>query len=159
MLTRWNDFGALGRLAARDFGCFDSLDELRRQMDRMLFALESSTPFTARVVSETWPAVTIADEGQTLVVRAEVPGLDADDLKLSVYESSLTLEGERPDRVPEGYSVRRKERGAHRFTKSFTLPAKVDAERASAELKNGILTVTLPKAKEAGPRQISVRAS
>ena len=71
----------------------------------------------------------------------------------------MTIKGERQDSAPEGYSVHRKERGAFRFTRSFALPAKVDVEKVQAVLKHGVLTVTLPKAKEAQPRQISVKAS
>lgn len=158
MLTRWNDFAALNRLRGRDFGAsFDSLDELRRQMNRLFFDLESGFPYDREPANPGWPAVTLHDDGAALVVRADVPGLDPKKLELSVDGSTLTIKGEREDRVPEGYSVHRKERAAYQFARSFSLPAKVDAEKTAAEVKNGVLTVTLPKAKEAQPRQISVR--
>lgn len=159
MLTRWNDFNPLNRFRARDLGdSFDSLDELRRQMNRLFFDLESGYPF-AEPAGPGWPAVSVKDIGSALVVRADVPGLDPKKLELSVDGTTLTIKGEREDNVPKGYSVHRKERSAFSFARSFSLPAKIDAEQTSAEVKNGVLTVTLPKAKEAQPRQISVRTS
>lgn len=160
MLTRWNDFGALNRLAGRDYrSSLDTFDELRRQMNRLFFDFESGLPFAADGGSDAWPPVTLQDTGAALVVRADVPGLDVKALELNVDENTVTLKGEREDKAPEGYTVHRKERTPYRFTRSFALPAKVDAEKVEAEVKNGVLTVTLPKAKEAQPRQISVRAS
>lgn len=159
MLTRWNDFGALSRFGSRDTrSAFDSLDELRRQMNRLFFDFESANPY-GDAGSDAWPPVTLQDTGTALVVRADVPGLDPKSLDLNVDETTVTLKGEREDRAPEGYSVHRKERAGYRFTRSFSLPSKVDAEKAEAEVKNGVLTITLPKAKEAQPRQIAVRAS
>lgn len=159
MLSKWNDFGALSRFASRDLGrSLDGLDELRREMNRLFFDFETGGS-GAPEGAHGWPSVSLNDQGGALVIRAEVPGLSADKLELSVDESTVTLKGEREDRAPDGYSVHRKERAAYKFARTFTLPSKVDAERAEAEVKNGVLTVTLPKAKEAQPRQINVRAS
>jgi HSP20 family protein len=66
------------------------------------------------------------------------------------------LQGSRRVEAPQGYDVHRRERGAYEFTRSFTLPVKVDADQAKATLKNGLLTLTLPKAPEVQPRQINV---
>jgi HSP20 family protein len=159
MLTRWNDFGALSRFGSRDFrSSFDSLDELRRQMNRLFFDFENETPY-GDAGSDAWPPVTLQDTGAALVIRADVPGLDPKSLDLNVDETTITLKGEREDKAPEGYTVHRKERVAYRFTRAFSLPAKIDAEKVEAEVKNGVLTITLAKAKEAQPRQINVRAS
>jgi HSP20 family protein len=116
-------------------------------------------PFGLDPTSDAWPPVTLQDTGAALVVRADVPGLDPKSLDLNVDENTITLKGEREDKAPDGYTTHRKERTAYKFTRSFALPAKVDAEKVEAEIKNGVLTVTLPKAKEAQPRQINVRAS
>jgi HSP20 family protein len=159
MLMRWNDFGRLGR--ARDAErTLDPFDALRREMNRVFFDFERGWPeagsdFSAR----SWPRATLEDSGNALVVRAEVPGVEDKALELSVEESTLTIKGERKDSPPEGYSVHRKERGEFRFARSFSLPAKIEVDGVQAQLKHGVLTVTLPKAKEAQPRQISVRAS
>lgn len=160
MITRWNDFGNLGRYGSRSYGSpFDGLDELRREMNRLLFDFERGLPEGETAPASIWPRATLEDTGAALLLRAEVPGLAQKDLELSIDGTTLSLKGERSDTTPEGYSVHRKERGAYRFARSFTLPAKVDAEKVEASLKNGVLTVTLPKAKEAQPRQINVRTS
>jgi HSP20 family protein len=71
----------------------------------------------------------------------------------------VTLKGERKVDVPEGLSVHRRERHAVRFAKSFELPTRVDADKVTATLKHGVLTLTLPKVAEAQPRQINVKAA
>lgn len=156
MLTRWNDFGALNRFRSREF--VDPLDELRRQMNRLFVDFEFANPY-ADTASDAWPPVTLQDTGTGFLIRLDVPGLDPKSLDVNVDESTITIKGEREDKAPEGYTVHRKERSAYRFTRSFSLPAKVEAEKAEAEVKNGVLTITLPKAKEAQPQKINVRAS
>jgi HSP20 family protein len=126
-------------------------------MNRLLFDFESGLPDAE--LDKDWPRTTLEDTGSAFVLRAEVPGLDEKAIELSVDESSVRLKGERPDLAPEGYSVHRKERAAYRFARSFALPTKADPEKVEAVVKSGVLTVTLPKAKEAQPRQISVRGS
>lgn len=158
MLMRWNDFGNLGRARARATNAVDPFDALRREMNHLFFDFERGWPGAVRDESRSWPRATLEDTGTALVVRAELPGVEDKALDLSVEEATLTIKGERTDTPPEGYSVHRKERAAFQFSRSFALPAKVDAEGAQAVLKHGVLTVTLPKAKEARPRQISVKA-
>lgn len=159
MLLRWNDFGRLGR--ARDAErAVDPFDALRREMNRVFFDFERGFPEAGSEHSaRSWPRATLEDTGPALVVRAEVPGVEDKALELSVEEATLTIKGERKDTPPDGYSVHRKERGEFRFARSFSLPAKVEVDGVQAALKHGVLTVTLPKAKEAQPRQISVRTS
>ena len=81
------------------------------------------------------------------------------DIQLSIHQDVLTLSGERKQEVPQGYFVHRQERAPLKFARSFTLPCKVDPEKSTATLKDGVLTITLPKAPEAQPRQISVKVS
>jgi HSP20 family protein len=76
-----------------------------------------------------------------------------------VNESTLTLEGEHKSDAPEGYSTHRQERGAYRFSRSFSLPFKADVEKCGATVKDGVLTVKVAKAKESQARQIEVRAN
>ena len=158
MLTRWNDFRP--RFATRGNAQYDPFTALRREMNRLLFDFERDVPGDV----DDWnggafPRASLEDTGQSFVLRLEVPGVDQKEIELSVQGSTLTLKGERKEQPREGYSVHRKERSAFRFARSFALPARVDNDKVSAELKLGVLTVTLPKAKEAQPRQINVRAS
>jgi HSP20 family protein len=69
------------------------------------------------------------------------------------------LKGERKVTPPEGYGVHRSERSSYRFARTFELPAKIDADKVEASLEHGVLTVKLPKAAEARPKQITVKAS
>ena len=160
MLMRWNDFGRLGRSASREAASsVDPFDALRREMNHLFFDFERGYSGLTRNDARSFPRATLEDTGAALVVRAELPGVEDKALDLSVEESTLTIKGERKDAAPEGYSVHRKERGEYRFARSFSLPAKVEVDGVQATLKHGVLTVTLPKAKEAQPRQISVQAS
>jgi HSP20 family protein len=105
-----------------------------------------------------WPAVNVFETKEAFVYKAEVPGLAEGDVGVHVEDDALILRGERKSDVPEGYSVHLRERSPIAFTRKFPLPGRVDAEGVTASLKDGVLTVTLPKSKEAMPRQIAVKA-
>ena len=161
MLTRWNElgFGGLDRELS-------ALDNLRNQMDRLFLDFERGWGVGREPQAQldwaagtAWPRIALYDSGSELRLRAEVPGLSDEDLDVSVEQSSLTIRGERRIEVPEGYSVHRQERGNRSFARSFTLPCRVDAEKATASLRNGILEMTLPKVAEEQPRQIQVKVA
>jgi HSP20 family protein len=105
-----------------------------------------------------WPCANLIDAGANLILTAEVPGLSEKDVRLTLNQEVLTIAGERTVDAPQGYSAHRQERPAVNFSRSFALPCRVNADRTSATVKNGILTVTLEKAADAMPRQIAVRA-
>jgi len=160
MLTRWNDFG-FGGLERE----LSALSDLRNQMDRLFLDFEQGWGLGRRprqegwLSSSVWPRVALYDAGSELRLRAEVPGVSEKDLDISVEGASVTLRGERKTEVPEGYSVHRRERGDRSFARSFTLPCRVDAEKATARLEHGVLEMHLPKVAEEQPRQIQVRVS
>ncbi len=148
MFHRFSDFD-------RTFSVFD---ELRRRMDHVWDDYQPAAPDLGIYASSAWPKVNAYDAGESLVLRADVPGVAEKDFNITLTADSLTLSGERKTAVPEGYSVQRQERPAAKFSRSWTLPYKVDAEKTSATLKDGVLTITLAKAADAQPRQIAVRA-
>jgi HSP20 family protein len=148
MITRWHS----GR---RDFSnMFSSMNQLRQHMERLFEegALEEASWVGG------WPRTNLGDTGEALVLSAEVPGLTEKDVQITLHQDTVSISGERRLDVPSGYSVHRQERREVGFSRSFMLPCKVSAENASATVKDGILTVTLPKAAEAVPRQIAVNA-
>ncbi|HTM03621.1 MAG TPA: Hsp20/alpha crystallin family protein [Vicinamibacterales bacterium] len=104
------------------------------------------------------PAVDIYEtEGHDLVVRAELPGINREDIEVVVENSTLVLRGEKKlDAEVKDESYRRIERTYGTFHRSFTLPNTVDAGRISADFKNGVLTVKMPFREEAKPRTINV---
>jgi HSP20 family protein len=138
---------------------FDAFDELRRRMDRVFADFDGRGAAPGLAAPGEAPRANVYDTGAELVVEAELPGVAEKDLQLTVTADTLTLAGERKVAIPEGYSVHRRERPGYSFSRSFALPVKVDAEHATANLALGVLTVTLPKAAEVRPRQISVKAS
>ena len=138
-LVRWNPIGELAGL---------EIDRL----NRMFSDLYSDT---TRWV----PAVDIFEtENHEVVIKAEVPDVRREDLKVSFENQVLTITGERkaPD-AAAGDQVRRLERRHGSFVRSFTLPTSVDASNISASYKDGVLTVRLPRREEAKPKTISVK--
>jgi HSP20 family protein len=153
MLTRFSDFNDWPSFGFADFGRgYAPQAQLRRELDRLFGEFE-------RAVTPSSTALSFDDDGTNFVLRADVPGLTENDFQISVAGNTVTLRGERKVEVPEGYSEHRRERSAVSFAKSFQLPARVDPDKVTATLKHGVLTLTLPKAAEAQPRQISVKAA
>jgi HSP20 family protein len=102
-------------------------------------------------------AVRVKEEAERFVVKALVPGLRLEELKLSLLERALTLSGERKAEPVEGYTLRRQERAAWRFNRTLELPDDVDAAQIEATLKDGVLTVVLPRVTPKQPRPIEVK--
>lgn len=104
------------------------------------------------------PAVDIYEtDHHDLVLKAELPGLNREDIEVTVENSTLVLKGARKfDAEVKEENYRRVERTYGTFHRSFTLPITVDASRVSADFKNGVLTVKLPFREEARPRTINV---
>lgn len=129
---------------------FDPFAELNR------FQREMSRSFEGNAWT---PAVDIYEDKEAIHVRAELPGVKLDDVKVDVENNILTLRGERRlenDDKKEGYH--RIERFYGSFTRQFMLPRTVDAEHIDAQLKEGVLTVRIPKKAEVKPRAIAVKS-
>jgi HSP20 family protein len=130
---------------------------LREAMDR-LFDDAFTQPF-GRSAGSHFPAVDLYQDENDVVVKATIPGLKAEDVQISVNGDLLTLKGEYKEKEEskgKTYHVREQRYGA--FERTFSLPARVVADKAKAEFEDGILTVTLPKADEVKPKTISVKA-
>ena len=107
----------------------------------------------------TWtPAVDIAEQENEYLVKLELPGINKDDVKITVESNVLTVRGEKKqDQEVKEDNYHRVERTYGSFQRSFRLPNTVRAERIDASYKDGILTISLPKAEEAKPKQIEVK--
>jgi HSP20 family protein len=103
--------------------------------------------------------ISLEDGEQAFTLRAELPGLDPERLELSVGEDWIELSAKREVNVPEGYEPLRRERGGYEFSRRITLPKRVDGDNVEAELRDGLLVVTLPKHASAQPRQITIKAA
>ena len=102
------------------------------------------------------PRTNLYEHGDNFEIRAEVPGLEKDDLNVKIQGNYLEISGERSSDAPEGYKTQKIERGIGSFSRSFTLPADVDSSKVEATLKNGVLYLTLPKHEAAKPKKISI---
>ena len=143
MLTRWNDFGVFPSLGFRDF------PRLSRDLDRLLLALEPR---------QATPRVTFEEREDAWILTSELPGFSEKEVDISVTGSTVTLKVERKTEAKGEGAQAQSQSASYRFERSFELPAKVDPEKANAELKLGVLTVTLPKASETMPKQIAVKS-
>ncbi len=104
------------------------------------------------------PAIDLVEEQDNFVVTCDLPGVNKDDLDISVSGNALTIKGEKKDarEEKEGRYYRR-ETWSGSFQRTITLPETVDPNRIDAEMKNGVLTLTLPKREEVKPRQIDIK--
>jgi len=152
MLVRFNDrVGFPAFRASRGL----PVSSLRRELDRLFGDLERAPAFAAASA----PAVTFSETGEALTLRAELPGLSEKELDISVTANVLTVKAARKVEAPEGYAAHRRERQSFSFTQSYELPTRIDPEKVQASLKQGVLTLTLPKAAEAQPKRVTVAAT
>lgn len=109
----------------------------------------------------TWvPAVDIFEEKDRFVVRADLPGVDPDDIEVNMENDVLTVSGERKNEQRSDFEgVSRIERVSGRFLRRFTLPETADADGIKATCRNGILEISIPKQAVLAPRRISVEAA
>jgi len=141
----------------RDFdNAFDLMEQLRHRMQGVFDDFQTAPVERATSAHQ---RTNLYDTGSAFVLEADVPGLGEKDFQVSLTQDVLTLSGARKASAPEGYSVHRRERAAFEFSRSYALPEKVDPEKTQATLKDGVLTITLEKAAEVKPRQISIRVS
>ncbi len=143
---------------------WQEMEALRREIDR---AFESAgLRFPSLLRTSLWPArgergfppVNVYEDKDNFYVRLLAPGLEPQSINLSVLRNSLTVSGERaPQGAGKFEAVHRQERPAGKFCRRIELPAEVDESKAKAEYRNGILTITLPKAAQAKPKEITVQ--
>jgi HSP20 family protein len=99
----------------------------------------------------------VHEDKDNFSIRVELPGMKREDIEVTLQDGALVITGERKEeKVTEGTAVHRQERFYGKFSRALTLPAAVAGDKVKAQYKDGILTVTLPKAEEAKPKAISV---
>lgn len=146
-MTRFDPFRDLSALQ----------DRVQRLFEHSLSRLRQGAGSEAFEGSSWLPAVDILETDNEIVLKADLPGVNPDDVDISVQDGTLTLKGERrfESGVKEDH-YRRVERLYGSFVRSFALPPTVDADQLQAEYRNGVLELTLPKRPKAKPKQIKV---
>lgn len=132
------------------------LERLRREMNQLF---ERPGRFGLNVASG-YPAMNFWTNNESAIVTAELPGIDIEDLDISVRENTLTLKGSRhPVELGEGETYHRRERGYGSFQRVLQLPFHVDASGVEATYEKGVLRIVLPRAEEDKPRKITVTSA
>lgn len=154
-LTRWTQPGHAY------WSPFRQLNSLREEIDRLFESpLAEMTSGSQQLLSGWLPAVDVQEDNNNFYVYAELPGMSKENIDISLHDGTLTICGERgQDKRYDNAEILRSERFLGRFQRTFGLPAPVNAEKIKATYADGILTVTLPKAEEAKPKQIQVDVS
>jgi len=150
-LIRWNP--------TRDLTTFP-LETLSRQreINRMFDNFFRGGIQDDGAISFLTPAVDIAEGDNEYTVRAELPGVSKDDVRITMQDNILTIRGEKKEeKETKESNYHRTERSYGSFQRSFTLPAHVKSDKIEASHTDGVLTITLPKAEEAKPKQIEVK--
>ncbi|HEY5621088.1 MAG TPA: Hsp20/alpha crystallin family protein [Pontiella sp.] len=142
----WND--------TRAWSPFEELRSLQREMNRLFDGYDSGTAMSR------FPALNVWGNEENVVVTAELPGLETEDLDISVVNNQLTIKGERKsDKPAENAVCHRSERDTGRFVRTVRLPFAVESNKVTAKYENGVLTVYLPRHEATKPKRIEIKAS
>ena len=143
VLTRWEPF--------REFST------LQDRMNRLFRETQGNSQDEALTSSSFAPAVDVYEDEHNVTLKIEVQGIDEKDIDVRIENTTLTVHGERKiEKEEKEENYRRVERQYGSFTRTFNLPATVDAEKVQADYDKGVLKITLPKKAEAKPKQIKV---
>ncbi|MDX1686691.1 MAG: Hsp20/alpha crystallin family protein [Candidatus Promineifilaceae bacterium] len=144
----WQNYGR--RYGSRPL--WREMERLQREMNRLMDGV-------SRPSSRGFPALNVWANEQHALITAEIPGIDVDDLDISIVGDTLTLSGQRSlPQTDDDVQWHRHERWHDDFSRSLQLPFNIDADNVEATYEDGVLRVTLPRAEEDQPRQISVKS-
>ena len=143
-MIRWNPFGEMARM--------------RNEIDR-LFEDAFSAPAGTWERNAVWGfPLDVTENDDTFTVKAAVPGMNPEDLDITISDNVLTIKGEmKEDKEIKEETYHLRERRFGQFTRSVTLPMPVNADKIEAVNENGVLTLTLPKAESTKPKKIEVK--
>jgi len=144
-LTTWPNFGRL--------------TNLREELIRLFEAPLTELARTSQLLNHGAPAIDLYEGNDNFLVRAELAGMKKEDIEISFQDGSLSISGERKAEKHEGTELRRSERFFGRFERTISFSAPVAGDKVTANYKDGVLTVTLPKTEEAKPKQIDVQVN
>ena len=148
MLTRWNPTTDTANLAHGMERLFDEM------LGRGMWRTGEERPLRGSWV----PAINILEREDSMVITADLPGLQAEDVEVTVEEGTLSIRGERKlEEAAEGETYHRVERLYGAFERTFTLPNSVDVNKIEARFSHGEMILTLPKREESKPRSVKIK--
>lgn len=131
------------------------MERLRREMNRLFSDLPARSEGTA---AAGYPAMNVWTNEDGAILTAELPGVNVEDIDISVVGDTLTLSGNRQfAELPEGATYHRRERAHGRFSRVFRLPFPIDSEQVEASFEKGVLSITLPRPESDKPKKISIK--
>jgi HSP20 family protein len=139
---------------------FNPFDDLRRMEARLFEPFFRMPHFTEEMQTTGWtPAVDVLEETDRLIVKVEAPGVDETNLHVTFEDGILTITGERQFERKDDRNYHRIERAYGSFTRTFTLPRSVEASQITANYRNGVLEIEIPKKEESRPKQIQINVN
>ena len=134
---------------------FEQLDRVRRQFDH--FFGDDYGASRGLLGSGVFPQINMTEDAHRFFIRAELPGVNTNDLEMQATAKNLSIAGERKiEAENEGVRYHRREREAGKFSRIIAMPTEIDPDRIEAKMQDGILTIRVPKAEAVKPRQITV---
>ena len=136
---------------------FSEFSRLNRDLERVVTGFSGASR-RGGIFGRTgvYPPINLYDDGENIIARAEVPGIDPKDIEVTVTQDTLTIRGERKNGEVEGNAYHRRERDRGVFHRSLTLSEPVDSSKVVAAYRDGILEIRMPRAEEAKPRRIAI---
>lgn len=134
------------------------MERLHRDVNRLFY--DSFSQAGGRVGPANYPVMNVWSNEDGTVVTAELPGVDAEDIEISVVGDTLTLSGSRQaDELEEDEKYHRRERGSGKFSRSFQLPFRTEADKVEATFDKGVLHIFLPRSETDKPKKINVKSA
>jgi HSP20 family protein len=135
------------------------LHQLRDEVDRLLTGVFRPTDGFLPSMFRGQPAINVWEQNDALKVEMELPGVKSDQLDISVAGGELSVKVAAAETPQDSVTYHRRERPVGAFSRIVRLPVEVDADRVEADLRDGVLTITLPKAENAKPRKINITST
>jgi HSP20 family protein len=141
---------------------FRELEDMSNRLNRMFgrFPLAREADQDAMVAFDWAPSVDISENSEEYVIKAEIPGVNKDDVKVSIEDGVVSIQGERKqENEQKDKKFHRVERSYASFLRTFSLPSNIDDAKVQAQFKDGLLTLRLPKSASAKPKTVEVKVS
>lgn len=159
-LTKWNPFQTFQPFQLGRWEPFRELEEIERRLESLFERSPFSRTQEGIAAKQWYPQVDITEDEKEYLVKADLPAVSKNDVKVSFREGVLEISGERREEKKEAAKrFHRTERNYGAFLRSFTLPAAAEGEKARAEFHEGVLTVRIPKSEKLAPKAIEVKVT